>query len=128
MANLGDADAIFSSLTGVFGTVSPLGRRTNARERIPFRFSQELPRRQVFRREMRPQKRLPVVTDVYVRAKSHLVENTHQFTKMPPSLHIPAAIRPEKERSPKIVHGTLYQTQTFATGTGGQICGPSRQA
>jgi hypothetical protein len=114
MANLRNPDAIFDGLTGVFATVSPLGRRTDAREQVPFRFSEELPHRQLFRKEMRPQKRQIVVPEVYVYKTSFELENTHQLTTLAPSLHLPLEVRPEKERSPKIVHGTLYHPHSFS--------------
>jgi hypothetical protein len=37
------------------------------------------------------------------------LENTHMNTRMPPSLHISAEVRRKKQRSPTLVHGTLYR-------------------
>jgi hypothetical protein len=97
--------------------ISPFGRKTNAREMYNFRFSQELPARYVFRKQMAPQKSAPSTSDALIQQTACELENAHMLTKMPPSLHIPPETRKRQQRAPKLVHGTFYQEPRSSSPT-----------
>jgi hypothetical protein len=87
---------------------SPFGRKTDAREHSSLRFSQELPAKWLFRSQMAPM-RLPSSSTVHVvRRNCAILENTHMDTQMPPAVAVYAEIRNRKQRSPNLVHGTLF--------------------
>jgi hypothetical protein len=99
--------------------VQPIcGRRTDARERSDFRFSQELPPDMLFRRRMAPDKGRPSLCMRLVMTTAGVLENTHMNTRMPPSIRISAEVRQRKQRSPHLVHGTLYRPLRFRRATG----------
>jgi hypothetical protein len=91
------------------------GRKTDARERSRFRFSQELPASIIFRRQMAPERHRPTTSMRFFLNTANVLENTHMDTLMPPSVHRPAQPRRLRLRSPNLVHGTLFRRPRAAT-------------
>jgi hypothetical protein len=95
---------------------SPFGRKTIADERFPHRFSQELRRGWLFRKKMAPERKPPSMIAKIIEHNAMELENPHFDTKMPPSLPIYPEIRKKTERSPSVVHGTLYRRRAASAG------------
>lgn len=89
-------------------TISPLGKKTNPKEISEARFSQELPKKLIWRMQMAPVKKRPTTSMRLVNKAAANLENTHMNSRMPPSMHFPAEQRKQRIRLPLLKHGTNY--------------------
>lgn len=96
-------------------TISPLGKKTNPKEISDARFSQELPKKLIWRMQMAPVKKRPTSSMRLVNKAAASLENTHMNTRMPPSMHFPAEQRKQKIRLPSLKHGTDYNKKRMAS-------------
>jgi hypothetical protein len=109
MATVGSCELEIESLSPAPGQqCSPFGRKTDPREHSSLRFSQELPAKWLFRSQMGPKRLSASSTVKVVRRNCAILENTHMGTQMPPAAAVYPEIRNRKQRSPNLVHGTLF--------------------
>jgi hypothetical protein len=88
--------------------VSPLGRKTDARERCPCRFSQELPVKLLYRMKMSPVKKQLTASMKAAERSAHKLQNIHSDRINAPAIHGYAEIRPLRERHVNTCHGALF--------------------